>query len=197
MFKTTLLCFLITTIISQAYSSDRIIGGSDMDIKDCPWQISILKKTGQLHCGGAIIGPSWIISAAHCFKDNEITNFKIRAGSSKLREGAVFEIKKIVSHPKYDSSKHECDVALVQLSNPLKFGPKVKMLNLPPQGRPSPDGEKLFVSGYGKTDALINKPSDTLKGIEVFILGWKTCKKTLYNITRSRLCVKAKGTGLF
>lgn len=43
---------------------ERIVGGSPVDIRERPFQVSI--KTGQSLCGGAIIGPSWIITAAHC-----------------------------------------------------------------------------------------------------------------------------------
>lgn len=44
---------------------DRIVGGEDVDISTCGWQISF--QSENLHfCGGSIIAPKWILTAAHC-----------------------------------------------------------------------------------------------------------------------------------
>lgn len=43
----------------------RIVGGFEIDIKDVPWQVS-LQTSGFHICGGSIISPKWILTAAHC-----------------------------------------------------------------------------------------------------------------------------------
>ncbi|XP_039999190.1 ovochymase-1 isoform X3 [Xiphias gladius] len=45
----------------------RIIGGQEAWAHSWPWQVS-LRFASMPACGGAIIGPQWVISAAHCFK---------------------------------------------------------------------------------------------------------------------------------
>lgn len=193
MSKTIIFYFIVTSIISQTYSSNRIIGGSEVDIKTCPWQISMFKE-GDLHCGGAIISELWIVTAAHCCLDRKKDKYKIRVGSSKrFEDGEVYEIQSSIIHPKYVESKQECDIALILLKVPLTMGPTVQAVSLPPQNRASPDGEKLFLSGFGRVTNTAH--SDNLMGIEVFILDWKTCKKRIKKITSTRLCVKAEGKG--
>jgi len=44
----------------------RIIGGKDAWAHSWPWQVSLRHGTMST-CGGAIIAPLWVISAAHCF----------------------------------------------------------------------------------------------------------------------------------
>ncbi|KAG7259321.1 hypothetical protein CRUP_000800 [Coryphaenoides rupestris] len=44
----------------------RIIGGKDAWAHSWPWQVSLRYGTMST-CGGAIISPLWVISAAHCF----------------------------------------------------------------------------------------------------------------------------------
>ena len=47
----------------------RVINGVNAGRGDWPWQVAVYSK-GLFVCGASIIKPSWIVSAAHCFKDN-------------------------------------------------------------------------------------------------------------------------------
>ena len=36
-----------------------------------PWLVGIIKtESRELHCGGSLIHPNWILTASHCFFDN-------------------------------------------------------------------------------------------------------------------------------
>lgn len=50
----------------------RIIGGQESWAHSWPWQVS-LQFAAMPACGGAIISPLWVISAAHCFKRSEFS----------------------------------------------------------------------------------------------------------------------------
>lgn len=43
----------------------RIVGGRNASICDYPYQVSV-QYLGRHICGGAIIGPKWVITTARC-----------------------------------------------------------------------------------------------------------------------------------
>ena len=43
-----------------------IVGGQEAEVNSIPWQVFIVWKMMYVICGGTIIGPSTILTAAHC-----------------------------------------------------------------------------------------------------------------------------------
>ena len=110
---------------------ERILGG-EIAANPVPWQ-AILYKNGHLKCGGVIIDQTTILSAAHCFYENDtkgiwqsdtaLYKYKVSVGS-KFREvpnDMRFELTKIVLHPQFDryhlNEGH--DIAILKL--PWKY----------------------------------------------------------------------------
>lgn len=47
----------------------KIVGGQDARFGQVPWQAAIVKRqyfNQKISCGGALIKPRWIVTAAHC-----------------------------------------------------------------------------------------------------------------------------------
>ena len=47
----------------------RVVNGQDASPHSWPWQIS-LRVRGRHICGGSLIRPNWILTAAHCVYGN-------------------------------------------------------------------------------------------------------------------------------
>ena len=60
----------------QGVPLKRIISGQDATHGSWPWQVSI-KFRDILVCGGVLIAPNHVLSAAHCFKDIPKHYFKV------------------------------------------------------------------------------------------------------------------------
>jgi len=144
--------------ISQV-KSGRVINGVDAKRGAWPWQV-LIRYHDQPHCGGSIISPFWIVTAAHCVygKESLLNEFKIIVGEHdfNVKEGSEVSIgvSKIITHQKYSSMYLDYDVALIKLNRPVPFDKKHSAtVCLPKSGDAVPVGTKCYITGWGKIKA--------------------------------------------
>lgn len=59
------------------------MGGSDASIQDAPWPVAVMDVLLGKYCGGSIISPSVIVTAARC-APTDPTHLAVVAGQSAL-----------------------------------------------------------------------------------------------------------------
>merc|ERR1719378_557203 len=74
------LCGLVASAL--AAPAPVIIGGSDAKDGEFPHQVSLKRATGSHYCGGSVIGPQYVMCAAHCKQSS--LSFTAGAGSATL-----------------------------------------------------------------------------------------------------------------
>ena len=161
------------------------MGGSEVTPYSVPWQVG-LRVFGEDFpvCGGTLIGPQHVLTAAHCVTEGFI-DFDVIVGEhtiSDTSDGTTHKVCDITTHPDYQKlQKHDYDFAIVRLKSPVTFGSKTNAACLPLNKF---KGDKLAgkngtISGWGKQDEALSGgvESDVLLSVEVPMLTDKECKE--------------------
>ncbi|XP_020912693.1 anionic trypsin-1 [Exaiptasia diaphana] len=196
------LCFATEEEIecgTKGKGNGRIVGGKIAKKGSHPWQVSIaIKRTTRVvshFCGGSIIAPNWIVTAAHCFRKNaNRAKYKVTAGEHNLRkvqgDEQVMDIDKIIPHKKYYDNpkdhKYDYDIALVKLKTNIKYNENVRPICL--QTGSFPTGSHCTVTGWGKLTEGARRIPDILRQAVVPLVSQEDCEKANKGITSRMLC---------
>ncbi|XP_029968989.1 ovochymase-1 isoform X2 [Salarias fasciatus] len=73
----------VRSFVREQEAENRIMGGQEAWAHSWPWQVS-LRLASTPACGGAVVSPLWVVSAAHCFRRSGGTRVFLgtRTGSS-------------------------------------------------------------------------------------------------------------------
>lgn len=115
------------------YVVPRVSNGDKVPDRYYPWHVSIFKTqdTSSMYiCGGSIIRPEYILTAAHClFEENKaIVNSRlfIRAGSNFRESGDYYGINHKEIHNTYDFITFKSDIALLQTKNEIRYNRDIR-----------------------------------------------------------------------
>lgn len=183
----------------RSVKASRVVGGVEASVDSWPWQVSI-QYTKQHVCGGSILDPYWILTAAHCFRKYlDLYNWKVRAGFDKMDNFQSLPVAKIYIIEQNDSLSKEKDIALVKLQLPLTFSGKVRPICLPFFDEELAPATPLWVVGWGSTEQNGGQMSDILLQASVQVIDSTRCNaEDAYQgeVTDKMLCAGVPGGGV-
>jgi trypsin len=102
-------------------------------------------------CGGTIVSKNHILSAAHCFDlPINVTNIVVYIGSTKFKEGNPYNVTDLKIPESYNNVTNENDIAVLTLSQDIKFGEDVAAACFPTEPLENYIGQTMTVSGWGR-----------------------------------------------
>ncbi|XP_036385954.1 granzyme K-like [Megalops cyprinoides] len=193
--------YISSTWKSAACSGMGIVGGKEVKPHSSPWMVSI-QCNNHHFCGGTLIKDQWVLTAAHCKRQCEKpASMTVLLGAHSLtkeKDTVRMGIEKPFIPGTFSLKTKADDIMLIKLEKRVKTkGKKIKVKDLPKDGKDVPVGTSCQVTGWGRTRKEANEASDTLRGVEVKIEDRDLCR-CLYNknpmITEDMLCAGNKKT---
>jgi len=173
---------------NQAFAREvRIINGTKAKLAQWPWMVTIV-STGdepiekKQFCGGSLIDPSWVLTAAHCTAGETIDTMEVILGMEDLTQeltGEIIAIKEIIRHPDYDYNPENpiADIALLHLERPAKQ-PIIQLADS--YSTLIQENNTATVMGWGKIDTKTGEYSDVLLKTSLPIVANEICNQS-YN----------------
>ena len=181
-----------TTIILT--SRDKIIGGINAKFNEFPWQVALLNSNyGTLFCGGTHIGKGWILTAAHCFKDEfgqiRKSNVSVLVGTNSLVNGGTRTalIGEPIVHENYDSISKANDIALIRIPEAIQLA-SARIPAIPVEKPLIASKSVLTVTGWGTVTENGAISTELLK-VDVPVMDQDICKAAYPNqISSTQVC---------
>ncbi|XP_068506011.1 coagulation factor X [Syngnathus scovelli] len=182
----------------------RLVGSDHSTKGELPWQV-LIQLNGASHCGGVLIRPDRVLTAAHCVSNIKPDKLIVVAGEHNLDADDGTEqripVSTVIVHENYKPATGDSDIALLHLSRNASLNSNVITICLPT--KELAEHELLLlryhtVSGWGKRTIGGNNEgivsggvpiSPILRKMSVPIIQNSQCTdSSRFNFTDNMLC---------
>ncbi|CAI6343919.1 unnamed protein product [Macrosiphum euphorbiae] len=171
------------------------MGGQESEKFHWPWQVAVLNGFQEVICGGTLVAPGWVLTAAHCSRQKLFVILKEYDLSVYEGDEIRVRVERIIIHPRYNPNTIDNDMALLKLRAldlEIDGGLNLQPACLPPSDfqRRKRKPKMCVVIGWGKVQSQDSYGSRILREARVPIVGQRTCRSAYwrYQITDNMFC---------
>lgn len=179
----------------------KILGGAIGAPGQFPWMAGLVDASSRsasagLFCGGSVIAPRVVVTAAHCLDGLRADELHVVVGRTRMSvdsEGERVRVTQILKHPEWDKAAVTNDLGLLQLERAVGIAP----IGLPgPEHAPlAQPAARAITSGWGAT-AEGGAGSDDLRYVRLTVRSTAPCAAIYGRIDeRTQLCASSSRAG--
>uniref|UniRef100_A0A1I8NXM9 Peptidase S1 domain-containing protein n=1 Tax=Stomoxys calcitrans TaxID=35570 RepID=A0A1I8NXM9_STOCA len=197
--KSFVVCILSLWLCSASAANNgtvavgRIVGGQLTTISSVPYMVQLLKR-GTFTCGGALVAPNFVLTAAHCCEDTNPADFTVVTGATKLTDtGVKSKVSKLLMPATWNPTTMHMDIALLKLATPITSG-AAKTVGFYTGSYTA--GTQVQVSGWGRTSEG-GSISQQIRTVRVPIINKSTCTsqyRGVIALTKTMFCAGNPGS---
>ncbi|XP_015184241.1 PREDICTED: venom serine protease, partial [Polistes dominula] len=161
----------------------RIVNGVETEINEFPMVARLIYPSPGMYCGGTIITPQHIVTAAHCLQKYKRTNYTgihVVVGEhdyttdTETNVTKRYTIAEVTIHPNYNS--HNNDIAIVKTNERFEYSMKVGPVCLPFNYMTrNLTNETVTALGWGKL-RYNGQNSKVLRKVDLHVITREQCE---------------------
>ncbi|NWT81859.1 MCT1A protease, partial [Lanius ludovicianus] len=181
-------------VLQPGAGAGKIVGGWQVKPHSRPYMAYLKIKAGSQtkSCGGFLIRPDAVLSAAHCVDEEGPMKVTVILGAHNISDRELSQqkirVRHWVIHPKYSRTGFKNDIVLLKLKPKARITEYVQPLSLARSNENVRAGAICKVSGWGRT-LMTELRTNVMREVKLKVQNEEKCQQFRNYQRQSMICV--------